>query len=402
MNEMKPNCYPWHPFRSFRESEFCVRLTPRSLAASCLLVLFGSSCDPTLIDPDSELDLEAPVEATPQPISRSADPYLKSLPDDHAELIGQLGDPSTAEDAREKLAALGSAVLPSLQDAALLATDPVVQGWAITVIGSVEGDGADAVLQLISERTNTSELIRTWAAAARVQRADSLESLASLASLVASFPALARPVGLRASALVNPEAAAADLLTLAQSSPGLKEALGEAILAKGAAALLDVMLQGMEDPVRRSAAGYVGALGSRDSTLIATIVAGYSFDAGAQDVPWKGGALYVPSLSWERDDAQVLLQHLVAWHLYCDLKGMNGEQRQIYNNLRSVRLLRPLGLRRMPQDTHGMLHALVGVVGKSRVEAMLRAQGAGDNPRYDLNRPSDTSDNWPGRRGRRR
>jgi hypothetical protein len=338
----------------------------------------------------------------PEPQPADDDLYLKDLPADHAALIRALGRAQSAAHAREKLAALGGPALGSLQDAALLSTDPAVQGWAIEVISHIDDERADMTLELIHSRDNVSMLVRTWAAAARIQKADSIESLADLAALSRPFPALARPLGLRATALLSPDASAGELLILASATPGLREALGPAILSKGAPSLMDSVLQGADDGLRRSAASYVGALGRQGKGVAKVVATRYAFEPGAKDIPWRGGALYVPNLAWQKPEALALVSHLIEWHLYCDLKGLAGEQRQLYNNLRSIGLFRPAGLSQVPTDTHGLLHALASAAGRAPVQAMLSRHGATDNPRYDLDRSPEYQDRRGPRSGRRR
>jgi len=402
-----------------------VRLTPFLLGLAGLLLLPLLSCDPVLDDDDSSSASSGtePTEGdsagsgkgfrthTPrgqhqkgvtEPKPSDDDPYLKGLPSDHATLIRELGRPQSAAHARERLAALGGPVLGSLQDAALLSTDPAVQGWAIEVISHIDDEPADMILELIQKRENVSKLVRTWAAAARIQKADSIESLAELATLSQLFPALARPLGLRATALLNLDASVDELLILASATPGLREALGPAILSKGAPSLMDSVLQGADDGLRRSAASYVGALGRQGKGVAKVVATRYAFEPGAKDIPWRGGALYVPNLAWQKPEALALVSHLIEWHLYCDLKGLAGEQRQLYNNLRSIGLFRPAGLSQVPTDTHGLLHALASAAGRAPVQAMLSRHGATDNPRYDLDRSPEYQDRRGPRSGRRR
>jgi hypothetical protein len=137
--------------------------SPLILALGGLLLVPLISCEPALDDDDSspssgegstgeEMGGLGKIFQTkdprshkttkgPEPRPSDDDPYLKDLPSDHGALIRALGRAQSAADAREKLAALGGPVLGSLQDAALLSTDPAVQGWAIEVINISEALG---------------------------------------------------------------------------------------------------------------------------------------------------------------------------------------------------------------------------------------------------------------------
>ena len=161
-----------------------MQLSPLTLVLSGSLLLPLTGCDPGLDDDDSS-SASSGTEGTggdssgsgksfrthtpkgshqeggTEPKASDNDPYLKDLPSDHGALIRALGHPQSAADAREKLASLGEPALGSLQDAALLSTDPVVQGWAIEVISRIGSKRADLTLELIQSRENVSKLVRT-------------------------------------------------------------------------------------------------------------------------------------------------------------------------------------------------------------------------------------------------
>ncbi|MEE2828784.1 MAG: hypothetical protein VX498_06330, partial [Myxococcota bacterium] len=218
--------------------------------------------------------------------------------------------------------------------------------------------------------------------AARIRRASTMEELAELASFASAFPALTRPLGLRATTLIDADSSTVDLLVLSEATPALQQALAEPILARGAPALLDVMFNHPTTKTRRTAAAYLGTLAARDRSVAARVAEAYAYDPSAKKVPWSGGALYVPNLTWQAKEARLLVGHLVAWHLYCDRNGQSDEKRQVYNNLRSVQLHRPAGMPWPSDDTPELLRQWGSVVGMSAVRKMLQVQGVADNPRY--------------------
>ena len=367
-----------------------MRLVPTvALTAATIALLGFGTCGETLTDDDDDTPIgitggdPTPASTTTSPPREAPDDaYLKGLPEAHRAHIAALSDPGRSPGAREALVALGEAALGSLQDAALLSSDPAVQGWAIEVIGRIPGERAGQVLTLIQDRTNTSGLVRVWAAAARVQRASTLAELATLAPLAASMPALQRPLGTRATALVDDDATAADLIALSQATPALQQALAEPILARGVTPLLTVMFTHADTATRRTAAGYLGTLGARDASAAATIAAAYAWTPKSETLLWSGGALYVPNLSWQQAEARVLVGHLVAWHLHCDRLGLTGERQQVYNNLRSVQLHRPAGLPWPSESTPELLRQWSGVVGAPVIAGMLERQGVDGDARY--------------------
>lgn len=343
-----------------------------ALAVVIPLLGFGTCGDDPVDDDDATTRV---TDATPEPTPRAkdgpADAYLEALPEAHRGHIAALGDPATAARAREALVELGEAALGSLQDAALLSSDPAVQGWAIEVMGRIPGERSEQTLELIQGRTNTSELVRTWAAAARIRRATDLAGLAKLAALANAMPALQRPLGLRATALVDADSTVADLISLSNATPALQQALAEPILARGADALLSTMFTHPDNNTRRTAAAYLGTLGSRDASVAKTVADAYAWSKKHDGVFWAGGALYVPNLQWKQAEARILVGHLVEWHLVCDRLGQSGEKQQVYNNLRSVQLHRPAGMPWPSNDTDELLKQWAGVAGQAAVDAML-------------------------------
>ena len=53
-------------------------------------------------------------------------------------------------------------------------------------------------------------------------------------------------------------------------------------------------------------------MGQQDDKNIERIAEAYDYDKGAKDVMWKGGALYVPQLSYDRKEARRIVKGLVA------------------------------------------------------------------------------------------
>lgn len=358
-----------------------MRFLSAAASTAAILALLGfGTCGDDPVDDDDDTPAKitgdpTPSDATPAkvtpPKDAPKDAYLDALPAEHRAHIQGLSDPDTAGAARDALASLGEGALGTLQDAALLSSDPATQGWAIEVIGRIPGDRSDQTLELIQGRTNTSALVRTWAAAARIKRATDLAGLAQLAPLAQQMPALQRPLGMRATALVDSDSTAADLIALANSTPALQQALAEPILARGADALLNTMFTHADNTIRRTATGYLGTLAGRDASVAAKVADAYAWSPKHDGVFWAGGALYVPNLQWQQKEARVLVGHLVEWHLVCDRLGLSGEKQQVYNNLRSVQLHRPAGMPWPNNDTNQLLQQWAGVVGQPLVDGML-------------------------------
>ena len=62
-------------------------------------------------------------------------------------------------------------------------------------------------------------------------------------------------------------------------------------------------------------------------------------DAVGLSVPWKNGALYVPSINWKQDDARELVCELISWLRWADtfereMSGILALQSELAERLR--------------------------------------------------------------------
>jgi len=271
--------------------------------------------------------------------------------------------------------------LSQLRDTAMFHESIVARGEAISAIAQHKSPDADRVLADIQSFGNAPELVRTWAAAGRIQRTDSLEELAQLAPEMRSFPAVARPLRLKVTAL--PGGGPYDLLTLSVEVPDLQSALVPLLTAADPADLASAMLSHPSTEARRLAAGLIGGMAQNQDDLPRKVAAVYAFEPTASSVPWEGGALYVPGLGWNRDEARTIMGSLIEWHLFCDRMGLTQEQQQIHNNIRSVGLWRQAGMREFPSTvTVQLLKQWRQVVGGKQLARILEKQSVRYDPKY--------------------
>ena len=275
-------------------------------------------------------------------------------------LIGQLADAIEANDSArasavvETLAKRGEAAVPALLDEAFSQSDLARRGWAIVCLTQIGGERVKLRLNDLSRSTRYPMLARTWAAAARVQLAKSSEEIISLADEVRTFQALARPIRKRLLAVMakGGDVSAGQLIRITTRVPTLQQSLAPAILGLGADALVREMVTASDQQTRRMAASYVATLAGqgKQASVAQAVIAAYKFDPNRGPggdpgaVPWAGGPLYIPSLSWTREQARSLVGDLIAWHLWCDRRGaLRDEQRKIDNGINSWGLARAAG-----------------------------------------------------------
>ena len=266
------------------------------------------------------------------------------------------------------------------------------RGWTIAALAAIPGQDVDELLLEIQNDPNWPLLVRTWAAAARVDRCGSAAALIEKAALISHFPALGRPISTRLIAKLREEGdrtSVEQLLALTIRLPQLQAALAPMILAQNEAELVRVMRTAKDQNVRRQAAAYLGtrAAGGDAAGVAAAIAEAYHFDPAASGIPWQGGPLFIPGIAWQKDPAQArqLADQLIRWMLWCDRHGRVAEQRQLHNNLRSLNLARAAGYESpgwQVADTIQWLRSWGAVVGRDQLEAILAEQQVAENPRY--------------------
>jgi hypothetical protein len=305
------------------------------------------------------------------------------------ELRNDLSDPKKAAAAVEKLVALGRKAVPELTGEALEGNDLARRGWAIVALSEIGGQDIDELFLKIHKDKEQKMLVRTWAAAGRVYMSNSVDALIEKASLIAAFPAIGRPVGMRIVDKLGSEGQGASpqqLIGITLKIPKLQAALAPAIMALGSEKLTSVLTTASDLNVRRQSAAYLGSLAAQgDKTIGKAVAKVYAFDADAKDVAWKGGPLFVPGIAWGKEDARALCGNLIRWHLWCDRNGKTAEKQQIHNNLRSLGLAKAAGYQSpgfRGVDTIAWLTAWGKAVGREEMEKLLKEQGADKVKKY--------------------
>ncbi len=303
--------------------------------------------------------------------------------------IERLADNETSAEALEALVSHGEDAVPELLGEAWEGSELSTRGWAIVCLSQIGGSQAQESLAKLFKDRDQPELVRTWAAAACVQLAPDSEALLDLVALSQTFPALTRPLGMRLSEALTGESSAGELarvLKISYTFPELQPALAPAILAQGADALCLLMRTGSSNELRWQATAYLGTLAIQgDATVPAAVAETYSFDPQAKQVPWHGGALYVPGVSYTEESARKLCGNLVRWHLWCERFGKPEEQNQIHNNLRSLELARMAGYDSPAWEdigTDGWLLLWGKTMGKTELRAILEQQNVHQAVRY--------------------
>lgn len=303
-------------------------------------------------------------------------------------LIGQLGDPEEASQAVDALAGIGTDAIDPLLDVARDSNDMATRGWAIVTLTEIGGDKVSRGLERIYVDRNESILVRTWAAAARIQLARNADELVGLSRWTSELPATGRPMAERfVETLSDGEPASLEsLLAMSMTVPNtVQAALRAPILNAGPDPLVDIMVNSGDMNVRRQATAYLATLGARDNEAVASaVIDAYWFDANVEAVPWQGGPLYIPGIAWAKPDARALVDNLIRWLLFCELNALSSEEQQIQNNLRSLGLAQAAGYQFSgSNDPAGWFRTYGKAAGKWELEKIFREQGVAGQTRYE-------------------
>ena len=313
------------------------------------------------------------------------------------ELIQKLENSKTAHQAIEEIIAYAKgsdfnreAVIKDLLEVVRTDDSLTKRGWAIAALAEIGGQDVDEYLLNVHADEKQEQIVRTWAAAARVTMTRTVNGLIEKANLVSQFPALGRPIGIRIVEKLSDDSSQGDpekVLAVTQKVPLLQEALASTIMAFGPAKLTDVMIHADDTNIRRLAAAYLGTLAQQgNGDKVAEEVANQlKFDMSAKNVPWTGGALFVPGIQWKKEDARKLVGQLIRWNLWCDIRGKTQEQRQIHNNIRSLGLARAAGYTSPgwnEVDCIAWLKAWGAAMGRGEIQDILKQQDVDNNQEY--------------------
>lgn len=288
--------------------------------------------------------------------------------------VAALSDPTQREAAVAALSAGGGRSLETIGGIITSSRfNPSVRGWAVIALSRSQGKLPTALLQSL-RRDVADPLIKTWLSAAEIARASDVNDLNRIGNL--QSPIYRRPLGMAISRLTG-GAKVNDLLELAANNRHLQGALLNPVLAHGEKPLLKACLKGGNDNIRRVAAAYLGTLANRGgnhSAIGMAIARSLRYTSGSVP-PWSGGALFIPSINWDKKNGSKLVRELYAWMLDCDKRGHRSCVRQIHNMLISIKLANAVGYRSARPDAHYWGRELSRAMGRGTINAIKQRLG---------------------------
>lgn len=262
---------------------------------------------------------------------------------DEAASIVELLDAAADADARAHLiAALRESGTPAINE--LVRTianheDNTRRGWAVVCLSEIGGKDVKHHLEQLVRRGSLPPLVRSWCVAALYKQAGSVDELIHAANdtLPVASSELHRPFQMRMAELLAKEDAPdlRSLLELSSTHPFLNPTLVPTIRLHGAQPIIDEMLIG-PSLVRQQAAAVLGSMGTEaedHARLASKVIASLAFDADRKTVPWHGGPLFLPGITWSKENSQRAIEQLLTWWLWCEQRDLQNEHNVIANNL---------------------------------------------------------------------
>ncbi|MCB9638494.1 MAG: DUF2330 domain-containing protein [Myxococcales bacterium] len=334
-------------------------------------------------------------------------------------MLQKLDKPKHTEDILRRLIALGQRAVPFLFGEAIESTSLPQRGWSIVALSEIGGNKVSKQLPKIYSDQNQALLVRAWAAAGMIPLLQGYKELQSMIQTWYSrLPMLERPLRLELLEMTKQNKVSFDQLTqLGQSwyyqkiakpsllyllqkkslSPrkillltknySMQSLVAPMILKLSTHEMLTMMVSDPDNHVRRMAAAYLGTFfnqGRKD--VPQRVVQAYRFRPNANQVPWHGGALFVPAVNWSREDARELVGNLIRWLLWADIHKQTPLLRQIHNNIRSLSLAYKAGYRSPGWRQIGTLQWLQiwrRATSCDELRSILRQQSVLHTPHYD-------------------
>lgn len=328
------------------------------------------------------------------------------------DLIQQLDDPEESKEARESIRGKGKGAVPfllkHLQDPA---ASVVERGYCLTLLTERPDPEVSRALAQLAKNSD-QDLVKLWTRAALLQMAETpgevLRTFSQGSPLEDpdtklgawkpnEFPELQRPVALKLQNWQLETEESLQLLALSQAmgtpagvSPTISQVVGPILRKASTNELTRLMFSSQHQQVRRLAAGLLAnSARTEKEKVLSAVGEALSLSADSQDVPWAGGALFIPQFrGLSKTQSVELIGQLVRWSVWTEIHETPGDQvKPLENNLRSYNLWSVAGGRnagwRQAKGGRAWLSAYAKIAGNEAARQILTEQ-----------RVSQSSDLW--------
>jgi Uncharacterized protein conserved in bacteria (DUF2330) len=326
--------------------------------------------------------------------------------------INMLDVPEKRVEAVKALEKRGRAAYPYLIGRYKNEEAPVTErGYCLALLTKSPDSNVSKVVHDVVNETN-SPLVKLWSEAALVQLTESPKELLVLldaeyakthgdpdkvSQVIPVSAELQRPIALKLKEW-GPQLTLEDqlrFLGLAQNSgqpsnvsPNIAAVITPALKAAKIPDLVRLMFHSDGQDVRRlSAALLAGFQEEKRKAVFSSVMEELSVNSSATDVPWAGGALFLPQFSnMNKSEAQELITGLTRWSLWTDIHKTPAAQIQpLENNLRSYSLWAAAGGGEDWRNANGgkeWLQAYGKLMGADAVASLLQEQKVPKNSPY--------------------
>lgn len=310
--------------------------------------------------------------AQDQQVSHDAAPQVSGI-------LDEIGESSDRTAAISRIRSLGEEAVPALIK--VVQTDSQIQrrGWAVICLKTIGGGKVANALDQVVADGSVPPLVRTWAAAARVEDAMHFEDVARFASLCSTMPALRRPLRMKIMRMAADESSEIntdELLRVAASDYQLQQTLAPVFLKLAPTELAKSLVASNGTNVRQQAAAWLATMKTHGvSGVNQAVTEVLTFRKNAEQPPWGQGPLFVPRENWDKSDAVALINELTLWFVWCESNQQTDQVLKITRSLNSWQLMHAAGFQQVPNSAEQWLTEWEKVIGGEALGVLMKRAG---------------------------
>ena len=355
----------------------------RGAALLCLVAFAGASVVTAQTAQEKDQPVEEPEDSTDRALPSEAEATSLGNPqqalDRVSRVIDEIQQAADRGAAVRSIRELGDDSVQALIDVIFADNSITRRGWAVVCLNELNSPKSAAALDRILMAPEMPRLIHTWAAAARVDDMTHVEDMQRFADLCRQYPALRRPFLMQIEKMA-PEQDSVELyehlLMFMAADHQLQQALAPMMLKVPAKQLAQILFQSPSSGVRRAAAAWLATQKQRGNRQVnAVLISALRFTPDTQVVPWGEGPLFLPGVSWERQEGVDLGSELTAWIVWCHANNQQEQIAKIRNALNSFQLMQVVGYRSAPENVSEWLKTWEGVIGADELRKVVERTG---------------------------
>lgn len=294
-------------------------------------------------------------------------------------VLDEIDETSDRSAAISSIRSVGEDAVPVLLDTVRNGQQIQRRGWAVVCLREIGGPQVANGLDGIVSDGQLPPLVRTWAAAARIDDASHFEDLERFVKLCGQFPALRRPLRLKVLAMTadsQNEVSVEKLLRMAAADFQLQQALAPVLLKTKPDALATVLMTSADTNTRNQAASWLATMKTRNvSGVNAAVAAALKFRKDAEAPPWGDGPLFIPGMNWSKPEAIAMINELTAWYVWCEANQQPEQISKITTNLNSWQLMQAAGYKNAFGSASQWLVEWERVIGTEAAQELMQRTG---------------------------